>query len=1484
MSIAGIRSNRGDSYQTLIAFDWALTVLSDPEFQWIEIDSVTYPVDDVVVGKNDGTLICCQCKKNQIDFKAWTIADLTDELHKAAKLLGDNEDANVRFYSRSPFGVLAKLHEHSTLQPNETSYRESLGKELFKIDAELITRISPQAPHLSTYDFIRRTSFETSPDFDIMKNLLNERLRNLVCTPSVAYDALLALLDQYSARIDDYSIPATSQHRLTKEDLRNILHQSGAMIVTAINLEEARKSFTYTSAIGRIWHRDIAGHHIRNPALNDLLSAIDERKRAILLTGLPGSGKTCIMLALQEALEQRAQTRTDIVPLFIQAREFADFITVEERQAQGLPDQWVEKAASLAEEAQVVVIIDSLDVLSIAREHAVLKYFLAQIDRLLLNPNITVVTACRTFDRHYDRRIAIRKWDYERECLPLNWESEIAPLLDALNINTAAIDVKTRELIRIPRELALFVELSQREGSFNVVTSQELAQRYINTIIRKNESLGEEATQAIEKIADEMLKMRKLAVPHQRFNASQDIRRLLLSLNVLQETHNGELTFGHQTLLDVLVISGAVRRGVTLNEFIHGLPPVPFVRPSIRSFVAYLATGNRNVFRKQLRTVLTSSVAFHIRRLVAESFAEQIPQDDDWPMIFELRNEHREIFQVIYTQGRLIEWHHFWFSHLVPVLIDATDADGMLTHAHWMSQWKNEDAACVLAFWADILQLDWIDGTQFDSSLSHYLSEIDKEHLAIVAPLLELLLSRSRQEHSFLGRAVARCVTEGLIEDNWLWHYIAGEISKEDVIEFRFDNKLHCQPHEFGKGYEKFIAQRLEQSTAFLDLALKSIEHWSQIKSSRYGDNYLDYDENFLYVTSYEDTHNQIDIRDVDSENILFDAIESAIIGHAKANSEWWQANCERLCFNREGALRYFAVLACTAKPEGNIDLIGRILTNRKMLESKLSFELGTLMQAAFRNLEIPTQDAVMDCILSLWEERLPKEKFPNWIFKERAEFIVTIPPCLRSPEVQTALDEYEKSEGSIIRQPNIMTGGLVRSPFLFDVFHQTSDSGVLRLLVHYAGNKRDFDEFLVGGERQVSIELIEASSRHPIRFLQILTIYWADLSDIFRDAIMSGAAEYLRYRFGNFKTNGKWKPIDEPEAPFLASIILEELERHPTYWHFSRAASKALQACAHVVKDTRDAERLVFLIIGFASLHEEISESNVDLINTGINMTSGHVAEAIMILANNFQELDINFPELLEPTLLRFAGNEHPAIRALILRHLPYLQSQYPRLGWKLFHLAMQNANGLWQFAEPSLYHAFQNHFEIVAPLLTRIHHEGSGKDMETWGRISALAAMVGHIDLSVLLNDLKVMDSTEAWRGAASVWTHPKNIKHNRKQCFTGIEAGLKINGPNALVVSKRMGRLFHENNPTISIPIDLIKLFFAISEGDSEDKRHRFFDIGDWLNATSHSDPVKALTVTEIYLTYVKRTNAYLYNYSFLRKLFLGLPEAILLPNFL
>ena len=536
------------------------------------------------------------------------------------------------------------------------------------------------------------------------------------------------------------------------------------------------------------------------------------------------------------------------------------------------------------------------------------------------------------------------------------------------------------------------------------------------------------------------------------------------------------------------------------------------------------------------------------------------------------------------------------------------------------------------------------------------------------------------------------------------------------------------------------------------------------------------------------------------------------------------------------------------------------------LLESELSYELGTLIQSAFKLLAPPTQDAVMANILTLREERITDDNH-FWILEKRAELIVPIPCYLRSPEAQAVLDTYEKKAGVLIRQPDIHSwGGFVRAPFSFEVFLSASDSGVLSLLEHYNGYS-DRDDFLVGGAREVGWQLREASSRHPGRFLGLLLVHWADIPERFRESIMDGVATYLAYRYGNLKANETWQPVEEPDAPLLVNQILDELERHPNDWQHQRSAAKALEACANVIQNTREAARLIFLAIGFEGLHEDdpIKGDNVDLIDLGINMVKGDIAEALMILANNFRESGSIFPELLTPMLRRFASDEHPAIRALILRRLPYLQSKDFDLGWDLFHLAMQDADGLWQIAEPCLYYAYHNHFEVVKPLLARLYTDGRGKDLETWGRISALAAMTQHIDFAEFLGDLNTLNSTEAWRGAATVWTNSENIRLHREQCFTGIDSGLSAGIAHAEVVAEKMDHFFHEAASVISVSIELIRRIFSVFENDSENKHHRHFGFPNWLNATSQLDPEQALAATEIYLAYVIHNKLYTYDHE-------------------
>ena len=214
----------------------------------------------------------------------------------------------------------------------------------------------------------------------------------------------------------------------------------------------------------------------------------------------------------------------------------------------------------------------------------------------------------------------------------------------------------------------------------------------------------------------------------------------------------------------------------------------------------------------------------------------------------------------------------------------------------------------------------------------------------------------------------------------------------------------------------------------------------------------------------------------------------------------------------------------------------------------------------------------------------------------------------------------------------------------------------------------------------------------------------------------------------------------------------------------------------------------------------------------------------------------------------------------------MPYLQSHHAELGWELFGLTMQEKSpGLWPIAESSLYYAYYQKFEIVALWLARLYREGSNKDFETWGRISALAALSKRLELSSLLIEISAGETVEAWCGAASVWTHSDNIQQHREQCLAGLEAGLDAENHYALAVARKFRNFFQKTTPLVAVPIELIRrcLFLLGTEADSA--RNDIYGFDAWLNAMSLRDPMYALEATEIYLDFVRQTKPYLYDHE-------------------
>ncbi|WP_259463193.1 hypothetical protein [Serratia marcescens] len=366
----------------------------------------------------------------------------------------------------------------------------------------------------------------------------------------------------------------------------------------------------------------------------------------------------------------------------------------------------------------------------------------------------------------------------------------------------------------------------------------------------------------------------------------------------------------------------------------------------------------------------------------------------------------------------------------------------------------------------------------------------------------------------------------------------------------------------------------------------------------------------------------------------------------------------------------------------------------------------------------------------------------------------------------------------------------------------------------------------------------------------------------------MNGIARYLNYRYGNLRQNNDWKPINEPNIDILVSNTLDELERHSVYWRQNRSASEVLQGCSHVVKDINNAERITFLSIPYLAVEERdpISGDGVTFIGIGINMIRGHIADALMVMAIKLHEEHISWPELLLPTLHQFATNEHPAVRAVVLRRLPHLQHILPEVGWVVFELIMRKGSErLWDMAERCLYYTYHHELDRVSPWLNKIVSEGIKGGLQAWGRISALAVLSEKIESRDFIKQLKELSDSDAWEGAVDVLTHRENFQRHQDLCLAGLDAALSDDNQYSSELIASMGGIFRGKEPVIILPMQVLERYFSLVFTSSESSKIDLFDFGSWLNIVSCIEPLYALRATEIYLEYARTTKVYLHDYN-------------------
>jgi hypothetical protein len=322
MSSQGRQSTRGDEYQLCVALHWLIRMLEDNSIDGIQVNSTGIPeqdcsitVDDVVVLYKDGRACCIQAKKNQPRHNSWSLADVTlkEELRKAVNQLEAKEDAEVKFYSRSPFGELKALFEACKDFPDYTSFLRDgpqNQRDVLMRLAKIIERLEAVA-----FSLLRRISFGRTDEFEDWDRRNFEDLDRIVPRADLVMPILERYLSAHEATLRNY------RYIISREDVLTELANRSLSPTPKRTEAEILSAFQMSSSIGRHWLRTIDGEKIPRVELPQIIELIEQGNRTILLTDRPGSGKTCLLLDLADEL-QKAESPYGF--LFIKGDQFTE--------------------------------------------------------------------------------------------------------------------------------------------------------------------------------------------------------------------------------------------------------------------------------------------------------------------------------------------------------------------------------------------------------------------------------------------------------------------------------------------------------------------------------------------------------------------------------------------------------------------------------------------------------------------------------------------------------------------------------------------------------------------------------------------------------------------------------------------------------------------------------------------------------------------------------------------------------------------------------------------------------------------------------------------------------------------------------------------------------------------------------------------------------------------------------------------------------
>ena len=1391
---SAIYSNQGDEYQRLIALHWVVRLLYEDDLDWVQIEAIASPdtqerilVEDIVVGHKDGHKIYIQAKKNQPDHRAWSLSNLKEMLFNAKNQLKKDPIGQVFFYSRTDFGDLKKITDAADLYKIFSVFNSNAPKttkNIFDKFKQLLNISCEEAVVI-----LNKIKIEPKHDFKDWERIIKEDLKRYFPMHNRVYDFLMRLITLQSTRLGQ--IPSVFK----KDYLLETLAKEGFCKAPALEEAKILEKFKTASQFGRNYDTRIGGQKISRDEVIAILDNIKAKKNTILVTGKKGCGKTWVLLELAEQIEKA----TAFGMLFIKGDQFDDVYSEDELMRRlGYDHDPFILVARLSEYRHVVVIIDSLDALSLSRDQKALKIFLSLIDKLISLENVTVVLACRDFDLEYDPQLRNRSWEIKISLPPLSFERDVKPILESWSIDVRNINEHQQRLLSHPQNLKLFEKIYSKTPISSIITEFHIIKLFFEESVEKNSKLGSKVIDSLQSMSNNLLKKRQLFMPRFRFDGTEETIRTLYSEGVVVlDSFRDRLSFTHQTLLDYLTIRSYLKEDKTLREFILDHPQLPFIRPSIRTFLFYLhAIDNNDFFGEVIQILKNDKVAYHVKRLIVESLSELSPITDvELNLIKNIRMNFTDLFNRFLQRVSSPEWFDVMHPVLTKAILAKSENDSTkATLLYTLEKWMHIRPDKVIECWKYILNTP-------DPAVGPIMLMIDKfSHWKIdgIEEVLQKLLKIEKEKtgNRWIGKAISQYVHATNKGDDLLWQYITQDVP-EGVISHNFFNSyekgLHCSDHHFHKN--DFLTERFKKSTWLLETSINAVTDWNSRYEYHVENNGLN--TGFLRDTAWEQKHYNYDTYSAEPINEFLNTIHQALLFHAKEKTDWFFKEEPNLRGTKDGALAYFMIYMYLTNPEEYANTAYNFLLRPEIfLEYNLSDEVGELIHGIFPYL-LPEQRETIQIIITERNDTDNKdetEEQPRWLLKWKYKQLSVMQRIFRLPETQSFIEKWQNSFG-LWPQPSEIRGwgGTVESPISVSQMESLSEKGLLKLFGFYNDKTSGRDwfnpsEHLKGGIDEIAHVLSQCVERNPQKYISYMDIFWESrISSEYIYALLQGVSYHIRYRFGKLQKPAEIE-FTEPllDGETLAEVILGWFDKYPQLLENGYKSSEALYAISYVIERNDLQKKLIDYFIKMSVypdpqkieqkiFNQDKKEMNKDdPLHISINSVRGRVADGVTTLTERLLEKEKEVPEELCKLLEHFAKDPVEAVRIHVLKLLPFLEYKKPEKGWVLFSKAFEKAHlALWPHGYKFLYHQYKEHFNEVSPILERIKNEGGKHGAESWGLISALCFLDKLITIESLIVQLNVFNQEDAWSGAVRVFISNLKTPDLRIQCLNGLIA---------------------------------------------------------------------------------------------------------------